>query len=294
MATVKYPLYRQYEANRVRVNDALMALLVGSRLASHSLSLHGGSSVTLGDMYPAVDQINRMNQKACDVRELLDHSERHFTLMAIPYLVSVHVAHVKDVLELLIERGVASLDQACTQRNGQLTDELATIDADAIHRELIESANFDLELSEDDLDLFSLARRMRNRILHANATAGSHLRNAYLGLSAEARKRWERPAGRELPISGSSESLDLKAGELIATLAVTHQIAKRINFSMQAGMPRPTWARLAVDDYRSMSRQRFGQPDVLKRLRGFSQTHYGPLRLTDDELCEAVQEVRGS
>jgi len=41
---VEFPLFRRYESSRQEANNAMMALLAGSKLAAHTLQLTTGSS----------------------------------------------------------------------------------------------------------------------------------------------------------------------------------------------------------------------------------------------------------
>lgn len=282
MTTVKFPAYRTYESLRVTVNDAMMAMLVGGRLASHTMSLHQGTRATLAEIFPAVHGVGRMNQRADDVRRILASAEQHFTFMGIPYVVGLHVAHLQNVAALLIR-------YALVHEESNLDP--ATLDAEKGHETLLGAATFALNLADDDLALFSLIRRIRNRILHGGGTPGSHLKEAYGELAVAAKERWERPAGRPLPIPRSNTVMHLGAEELVACLAITHQIARGINYSLQAGMPRSVWARIAAEDYRTVAPQKFHQQDRGKRLRGFARTHYGPLELHDVELEEAAETL---
>ena len=54
MPLVKYAEYRRYIEQRKDANNAMMALLAGSKLAMHTLSLTAGSERRLSEIFPRV------------------------------------------------------------------------------------------------------------------------------------------------------------------------------------------------------------------------------------------------
>jgi hypothetical protein len=50
---VHFPEYRTYEQLRIAANDAMMALLIGSRLGAHTLDLNTGSAHLLPEIWPS-------------------------------------------------------------------------------------------------------------------------------------------------------------------------------------------------------------------------------------------------
>lgn len=99
------------------------------------------------------------------------------------------------------------------------------------------------------------------------------------------------PRGRPLLDVLRSKRLTLGDGELIAVLGVSRNLVQEINDLLAQTLSRTYWASLAVGDYRESHPDRFGERDrQLRRVRGYAQHFYKPLRLTDDELALAIGE----
>jgi hypothetical protein len=144
-------------------------------------------------------------------------------------------------------------------------------------------------LPTDLLELFHLARRIRNRIIHFAGAAGARLPSGYRSLSRNATARWEAVTGRSLAVD-SHGKLELSDGELIAVLATTRHLAAAINEMVAETISREYWARLVVSDYRALEPQRFGEKaQRLRRLMGHARLFYGPLKLTADELQASLE-----
>lgn len=56
-----FPAYREYDAVRTDVSNAMMALLAGAGMASHLLQLTEGSKHLLPEVFPRVEHIGRFN-----------------------------------------------------------------------------------------------------------------------------------------------------------------------------------------------------------------------------------------
>ena len=113
MTVVRFPAYRRHEAARIEANDAMMTLLVATRLAAHTLRLHDGADLLLAHTFPSVADVSRMNRKLADVRTRLDEAERHLAYMAIPFALSVHHRYALECLGLFggPSGGLITLDQ---------------------------------------------------------------------------------------------------------------------------------------------------------------------------------------
>ncbi|MGV1009493.1 MAG: hypothetical protein ACOYBY_12895 [Dermatophilaceae bacterium] len=83
----------------------MAALLVGSRLAAHTLSLTAGSTATLGQLFPAVDHIERFDMRSDVARDFLNNADHHIASVAVPYALATHEDFVKEMLALLKAEG---------------------------------------------------------------------------------------------------------------------------------------------------------------------------------------------
>lgn len=90
MPEIHYPAYRTYVDTRVEANDAMMALLAGSRLAAHTLQLTEGSTATIASVFPAVEHIRRFDLRSDIARDLLRNADFHLASVAVTYALATH------------------------------------------------------------------------------------------------------------------------------------------------------------------------------------------------------------
>jgi len=277
---VKFPAFRQHELARIEANDAMVALLVGRGLATHTLDLLRGSTVGLPQAFPEVPFVQKLNRSIPEAQDLLSSSERHLAYMSIPFALSVHHQFAKTAARLLSGSG----------DDGQTVDD-ARLDLDQIHGflEELSTTSFD----EAEVHQFQFARRLRNRILHFGGTPGTHLRTYYhQEMSDAARAEWERRAGRE-PMLTPGVPLELGAGELFATLGCAKALADAINTVLQPVLPRAQWADMAVDDWANRPNAK-PKPNPIGGIIRYTRRLYGPLELTDAEVLAAFERWRAN
>jgi len=281
---VRFPAYRRYSEARIEVNDAMMALLIGARLGEHALRTSAADpSALLPSLFGQIAGIARVNRTAGDAARLLGDAEKHLAYMAIPYALTVHSAFLVSAARMLRDdrRDEPSHDYS-VPRQGDLTK----LSLDIAHEYI--AARGVVGLDDTLLALFHVARRIRNRIVHFNGSAGSRLAADYKTLPKAARASWEDLAGRPLPAAISAGRLELAEGELVATLAISRHLAQETNSLLAHSLSRPYWARVVIDDYRSAYPQRFGERDRrVRRVLGHAERLYRPLKLSEAELTQA-------
>jgi hypothetical protein len=284
---VRFPAYRRYTAARIEVNDAVMALLVGARLGEHALkSSAADPDALLPALFGRIESINRLNRTPADAAELLAGAETHLAYMALPYALAVHHVFIIDALRMLREDGH---DDPTSNYEIPAQSDLAKLPLETAHEYMSERCAKPLD--SQLLELFHLLRRLRNRVIHAGGTAGSHLIADYKKLPKQTRADWERLAGRSLGADVSGEGrLELREGELVAALAIPHFIAQEVNYLLMRTLSREFWAHVAVDDYRDSFPARFAQRDRrMPRLMGHAERLYGPLALTQEEIAAELR-----
>lgn len=282
MALIGFPQYRQFERTRVAANDAMMALLIGSRLGAHALSLAEGSPHLLGSMFPRVEEIGRFSRSVSDAQSLIAGAERHLTYMAIPYALAIYGGLLSSGVQVLRDSGVDTGE-------GEPLD----IRLSDIHQEFCGSAGLPVsDLPAIHLELFEFSRWIRNRIVHRDGVAGSRLPNFWRsGLSGDARSEWIRVTKREPSFDGPDGRMELGSPELHGVLAVTKHLAEAANSLLGGAVPRAHWADIAVAHARAERGGR-DRANELRSLKGFCKMNYGPLELTDDELGAALARAK--
>lgn len=283
---LKFPAYRHYREALVAVSDSLMALLIGARLGQHALSTSPANPTAhLPELFGRIPGIERVNRTVEDAAQLLEDAEHHLASMGIPYVLGVQGAFLSQTITMLRDDG---RDDPANSWTIPWRPDPSDVPLHEIHEYVAERCG--RTLPEDLLQLFRLARRIRNRIIHFAGEAGPRLSGEYRSLSPEAKGRWERITGRPLTI-GVRGRLELSEGELVAVLAITRRLAAVVNETLAETISRESWARIVVADYRSLEPQRFGErAKRLRRVRGHARLFYHSLALTEEELralCEA-------
>lgn len=271
-------------------NDAMVALLIASRLGQHVLTTSAADpSVRLPVLFRQLQGIDRLNVTSARASELLGSSEELLVKMAIPYVISVHEAFLADAIEMLKADGRDPESSAWTIPRSANVEK---IDLSKKHAYIAERAG--IRLPERDLELFELARMIRNRIVHYAGDAGSKLETSYRQLSKDARDRWLRLAGRQLTVEGGSNAISLREGELRVTLSTAMILGVAVNESLARSLSRTYWADLVVDDYRAEYPKRFGdRARRQRRISGFAGERYNRLKLTEEELRRALEKSEG-
>jgi len=169
---LQFPGYRRYEATRQQANNAMMALLAGSRLAAHTLQLTKGSTELLPDIFPGVDHINYFNLRTDKATDLLDNVGHHLGAVAVPYALAVHEDFVMSALELLDTLGHP------TRAPGQNPDPLKNgVKASNMHEAVWLTLGQPLPTHGacEALEHFHLLREMRNAHIHAGGSIEQRL-----------------------------------------------------------------------------------------------------------------------
>ena len=268
---VYYPGYREFQLSRIGASDAMMALLVSSRLARHTLTLNEEATLRLPQIFPRVPEIRRLDRTVADTQALIDAAERHLAYMAIPYALSVYGALVVDALLLLNRESKYSGKDPEKLTGGEL------------HNSLKGATGQDLPSIESELYMYT--NETRNRIIHHAATGSTALLRRFIQLTPPARRTWEKMSRRPLAPPGHGMPLELESPELIAVLALTNRLAQAVNRTLQTTLSRPTWALVAVEDFRDTHRRKWNDPGRRERsLRGYIRQLYGPLSLNEAEI----------
>lgn len=274
MAEVQFPAYRTHEQMRAKANDAAMALIVGVHLAELSLEpAHDDEMLT--EVFPGELELRRLNLEQRQVRQVFADSGTHLACMAIPFVLSIHGAFVSAVIRMLQRHGV---DASGQDPSGIRLSEL--------HEHLQTSTG---QLSPELLALFHFARQIRNRIIHNGATCGQ-LKSSWRRLPRRARESWTRLSDREPPLGKSDDRMAIGAEELVAVLAITHNLAVDVNERLQSTMSKAAWADTVVSDYASVSPLRARDRNTrARRIKGHARQFYGPLNLVAADLAGAIE-----
>ena len=266
MPIVNFLQYRQHDEARTHANNAIMALLAGSHLASHTLQLTVGSESLLPQIFPQVPHIRRFNLETSTARTLLVDAELHLGAMAVPYVLAIHEDFGNTCLKLLGERArkAATLHDALSQR--------------------ISGINWGPHQGA-----FQIARVLRNSLIHTGGRVEQQaIREFGDFVDTAGRAEWIRLAGRDPLTLQVGDRVTFAHGEVVATLSATHNLAKTINFGLQSALPRATWARIVIEDIEISEPGHLRHHQRLRKCVGYARYLYGPLALTDAEIQQAL------
>lgn len=275
MAETNFPLYRAQEQSRISANNAMMAILAGSRLASHTLQLTEGSTVELGKLFPAVEHIERFNLKSDSARTLLRSADHHIASVAIPYALAVHEAFVLDVLQL-----------ACNEM-GRIAP---SVKAWNMHEKFFDACG--ASTPGPDLEIFHVLRELRNCIIHSQGVDKTGRLATQIGnTGADAKSTWERlNSGTEIQtLLNSSNELHLEATHIFTAFATSKSLARQINTALTHALPVENWARIALQDFDETTSKPKNSSSWRRSAKGYLAMHYAPVTFTNQQIEDAAR-----
>jgi len=274
MKEVRFAEYRRYEARRVEVSNAMMALLAGAGMATHLLQLTRGSRHLLPEVFPRVPHIGRFNLRTEVACQILDAADTHLGAMSIPYALALHDDFLRECIALLAAAG------KCTAREVTAASSLAA------KHPLVERCTGGA-FNPTSLGQLTTIRLMRNCMVHDGGRCDQTLIKDLTGWTPSIEAGWVKLTGNNPRQLAVGDELLFGHGEMILTLAVTKVLAREANQLLQPALPRAQWADMLIADLVETDQHVLRAPDFLRRARGLAKFHYGPLRLSDIELAEA-------
>lgn len=263
---VRFPAFRHHEMARREANSAIMALLVGSQMTAHFLSLTVGSQHLLPAMFPAVSHVRRFNLTSDKAREVLLNADAHLGTMAVPYALAIHEDFLRTCLELL---GIISEPPAAR-----------------LHATLASHAGGGFD--SDSLAQFHVLREMRNAVIHLGGRVDQRLVGCANRLSPSAETAWKKVAGRSPRRLVPDDVVELGTGELFLSLAATKNLARQANKMLVPALPASEWASVILQDFRDNGPANVQQPQRWRKLRGWRRFHYSATRVSDADLTAAA------
>lgn len=279
MPEIKYPEYRDYVSNRVEVNNAMMAMLAGSRLAAHTLQLTAGSTATLGQLFPAVEHIARFNLRSDQARALLHDADEHIASVAIPYALATHEAFVMDMLDMIKAEGTPWVTQ------GKL------VKAWNMHTVFFDSCGH--AEPADYMEMFHVLREARNCIIHERGGVNAGLTNAIAAMGAGARAEWERLNQFQKPqaLDGGSGRLALTAEHIFTAFAVTKYLGRAMNAVLGSHLSVNTWARIAVADFAASTKKTRNSTRWRRSAIGYARENYSGTSVVEADIEAAARAL---
>lgn len=278
MQEIHFREYRDYVDNRMEVNNAMMALLAGSRLAAHTLSLTAGSTATLAQLFPAVAHVDRFNLRSDSARQLLHDADKHVASVAIPYALATHEEFVMNMLKLLESEGRLLITHG------------KRIRAWNMHTVLFETCG-EAE-REDWMQAFHVLREVRNCIIHTGGVVQAALVERLGEMGAAARKGWERlNAGDPPEALHEGGRLVLTAEHVFTAFAVTKRLGREINVALGRELDSTAWARVAVEDFQESTTRTRNSSGWRRSVIGYARQYYNQAALSEADLENAARNL---
>ncbi len=285
---VDFPQYRRYERTRQDANNAMMALMAGSKLAAHTLQLTSGSHQLLPDIFPGVEHIGYFRLRTDTATQLLLDTGHHLGAVAVPYALAVHEDFVTDMLELVQDLGrtrVAPGDSLRLERN--------RVVAWNMHESLFMTLGERPPARGSDahcLEQFHLLREMRNCHIHngGDLSEAARLLQEAKDISGDAAADWERLARRSVSKVVAGTELRFTIFDVFTSFAVTKSLGRIVNDLLQRTLHRSEWADMCLRDYASLTSKNPRSDPWMRSLIGYASKNYSSLALTEQELADAA------
>jgi hypothetical protein len=275
MTIIQFPEYRQYEAIRVEINNAMMGLLAGAQLAVHLLKLTEGSDQLLPRIFPGVPHIGRFNIQSSAARQILTEADVHLGAMAVPYALALHEDYARTCVAFLERATLATRAEA------------ENLTPATIHEFIRDKTQQTLPAAS--LEQFHTLRLMRNALIHRGGRASRSLIEQVNTWSLDTEAGWKNITGRTLRGIKEGEVLQLGHGELILTLAVTKNLARRLNEILQAALQKSLWADVLIEDLMNYGPGLPRDPhNQMRKAKGYARYFYAALGLSEHEIKDAI------
>lgn len=286
MAIVKYRGFRNAEEERVATNNAMMGLLVGSKLAAHALEKTTDTTTTLSGIFPTVEHVHRFDLRTDTAQDVLRNSEELLASMAMLYGFGLHEHVMREMLDLLRTAG---------NNAGHIPKK---VDAAQLHSKFSEATGHTFE--PELITIMDILRKMRNARAHNGGKVPQELETLLTTIStlsgSGATKPtsyilWEEIAKQPPPRYAKNSHLAIGLTELVLVLAVTKRLAESANTALQTSLPRQTWLAMLKEDFCEFAQDEklVGNPDQMRRkLKGFARRFYEPLAFNNNELQDLL------
>lgn len=269
---VKFALYRDMVSNRVLANNAMIALLAGARLASHTLQLAAGSQQMLPAIFPAVPDIDRFNLMPSNAQLLLSQADTHLAAVTVPYALSIQEDFVMATIEMVRTRGTRVRHVSGNK-----------LGPSNMHESLFRAVGFTPPTSSY-LEAFHILREMRNSSIHSGGVANPRLNGFLAAVSPDTERLWQRVALQPSSRALNAGRVEFTIGHIFLAFAVIKELAREVNSAIASHWTQAEWADLIIVDH-VLNTSKLRNSEQWKRaLIGFARVNYGAIGLTEVTL----------
>lgn len=282
---MEFPAFRQYEAIRQEANNAMMALLAGSKLAAHTLQLTAGSRQLLPEIFPGVEHVTYFNLRTDAATQLLLDTGHHLGAVVVPYALAVHEDFVVTVLDLLIRfkytRKAPSYSSDTTRNR---------VSAWNMHEALWMTLGQPSPPRGSVLALehFHLLREMRNAQIHAGGMISARLSQEVNDITPQAATAW-RVLSRRAPTDVvATDRLRFTTFDIFAVFATTKALGRAVNSLLRDSLLARQWAEVCLEDYSALTSKPRGSDRWIRGLIGHGAVNYGAGSVSEQDIVDAA------
>ena len=282
--TVYFPIYRRYKATRQQANNAMLSLLAGSALASHTLQLTEGSSRLLPEIFPAVPHIARFNLRPDAAAAVLRSAGPHLATVTVPYALAIHEDYVTQCIAWVRDQFNFRLPTAVSSDRTW-----GDIGASNMHEALESMLGQEyLPNSSVDLELFHLYRLMRNCHIHDGGSASPALRNHVEELGTDAQTRFREITKRDVSTLLQGAQVEYSLLDVFSIFAVTKELGHGVNALLLAGLNREQWADTCVNDFHEQTTRYRNSDSWGRGLIGHAHDRYQAVGMSRRHIFESA------
>ena len=272
LGAVLFPGYRAFEVSRARTNDSLLAIHVANQVALEVMRAEPDRISLAPAIFSATRDIGRMNLTIPQLEQVIEKSERDFAYMAIPFILSSYQELVKTLRDLWLDGREDDKD----------FDKLSEV-----HNNLRLLTG--VELPPDLVNVFDLARRIRNRVVHFGGLPGSNLPSELRNIFSDAHAIWRDWSGASIALNKNPEQMDLTLGDVLAVLALTTKLSRLACAELGRRMSRERWIAIAIEDFDTQSPRALRDVHHRARsLRGFTKCYYHAINFSSAEINDGL------
>ncbi len=267
---VRFPAWRLWVDERVRLDDAVLDVLAGLDLAVVALDMRAQAEEDIVPVIFTKDELPYGQGFSVSVgaaRERLRDAEQQVVLNAFPIYVAGFDRCLGAVIKMMRQLGID-------------TQEPGTADTGISGKVRYLRAAADLVLKPESEALWSLLVTIRNAVVHNGASEKSVAvaweACAGIGAGEDAQALWSRLAERPLPVSVTGRRLRFSDREVVGCQRVLDGIAIDLAEKLRARISSLDWARLVAATEGPKQPWVLNNPGLnVRKLRGWCSGGWG-------------------
>jgi hypothetical protein len=143
----------------------------------------------------------------------------------------------------------------------------------------------------DLMESFHLLREMRNSTIHVGGKIQPGLTTRISAMGSNSTADWQRLSGQLPGAVVQTGQVTLIAEHIFTAFAITKSLGREINAALTSALPKSSWARIAVEDYQSVTSKIKNSAGWRRSLVGYARQYYDSAKMTEVELEKASRHL---